>query len=302
VRPFPGALRAKIRSLLILHCQVACRSCSVGSLTVNPFENMIRRTLVTAAFFIAGMLSVSAATFTFSNTNAIVINDSPNPPTAASPYPSAIQVTGVNGATITKLTVQLVGFAHTFPSDVAVVLVGPEGQNSILMAYVGGASHTPITNVDLTLDDDAATYMPLDSQLVSGTYKPTTNTFSFPFPPPAPATNELMGAFLGNFKNTEPNGAWKLFVVDQYPADSGIITGGWSLTITTAPVLLSISNSQTNAVLSWTNTLVGYTLQATPSLAPPAWTNVNLAPIVISGNYTVTNAMTNRSTFYRLAK
>src|SRR4051794_11624322 len=136
---------------------------------------MIRRTLVTAAFFIAGLLSVSAATFTFSNTNAIVISDNT---VAASPYPSAIQVAGVNGSTITKVTVQLIGFAHTFPSDVAVVLVGPEGQNSILMAYVGGSTHTPVTNVDLTLDDDAASYLPLDSQLVSGTFKPTTNTFS----------------------------------------------------------------------------------------------------------------------------
>jgi subtilisin-like proprotein convertase family protein len=263
---------------------------------------MIRRTLITTAFFIAGLSSVTAATFTFSNTNVIVINDSASPPTPASPYPSALQVTGVNGSTITKVTVQLHGFAHTFPSDVAIVLVGPEGQNSILLANVGGTSKIAVTNLELTLDDDAASYLPLDSQLASGTYKPTTNTFLFPFAPPAPATNELMGAFLGNFKNTEPNGAWNLFVVDQYPDDSGIITGGWSLTITTAPVLLSISRTQTNAVLSWTNALAGYTLQATPSLVPAAWTAVSPAPIVISGNYTVTNAMTNRSTFYRLAK
>jgi subtilisin-like proprotein convertase family protein len=263
---------------------------------------MIRHTSITVTIFFTGLLSVSAATFTFSNTNAIVINDSANPPTAASLYPSPVQVTGVDGSTITKVTVQLHGFAHTFASDVAIVLVGPEGQNSILMANVGGPSKIAVTNLELTLDDDAASYLPLDSQLVSGTFKPTTNTFSFSYAPPAPATNELMGAFLGNFKNTEPNGAWKLFVVDQSSEDSGIITGGWSLTLTTTPVLLSISKSQTNAVLSWTNALTGYTLQATPSLAPAAWTNVSPAPVVISGNYTVTNAMTNSSTFYRLAK
>jgi len=66
--------------------------------------------------------------------------------------------------------------------------------------------------------------------------------------------------------------------------------------------MLSIAKSQTNAVLSWTNTVIGYTLQATPTLSPPAWTNVNIAPVVVSGNNVVTNAMTNSTVFYRLAK
>jgi hypothetical protein len=263
---------------------------------------MTIRAILVAAVVITGFTSAMAGTFTFSNTNAIAINDSPNPPTMANPYPSTNLVSGLGGSIISKVTVQLHGFAHTFPSDVAIVLVGPEGQNSILLAHVGGSSKIAVTNIDLTLDDDASDYLPLNSQLVSGTFKPTTNTFSFPFPPPAPSTNQIMGAFLGSFKNTEPNGTWNLFVVDQYPDDSGVITGGWSLTITTAPVLLSISKTGTNAILSWTNAVTGYTLQATPSLAPAAWTNVSPSPVIVSGNYTVTNAITNNSTFYRLAK
>jgi hypothetical protein len=265
---------------------------------------MIARTLLasTAAVLIAGLASVSGATFTFSNTNDIIINDSANPPTMASPYPSTNVVTGLDGSIISKVTVQLFGFAHTFPSDVAVLVVGPEGQNSILMANVGGSTRTPVTNVDLTFDDDAASYLPLESQIVSGTFKPTTNTFSFSFPQPAPSSNEIMGAFLGSFKGTDPNGVWNLFVVDDYPSDSGVITGGWSLTITTVPVLLSITKMQTNAVLSWTNAVTGYTLQTTPSLAPGSWTNVNIAPVIVAGYYTVTNAVTNRAMFYRLAK
>ena len=265
---------------------------------------MIRRALITAALFLAGLSSVIAATFTFSNTNAIAINDSPTPPTAASPYPSTNQVSGIVGSYLTKVTVQIHGFAHQVPTDVDIVLVGPGGQNAVLMGNVGKLNlPSPATNIDLVIDDDAAANMPLDQDLTSGTYKPTQrNVFQFDFPPPAPATSNLMGPTLENFKNTDPNGTWRLFVVDDSSPDSGVITGGWSLTLTTAPVLLSISTSQTNAVLSWTNALAGYTLQATPSLAPVAWTNVSPAPIVISGNYTVTNAMTNRSTFYRLAK
>ncbi|HEX4265150.1 MAG TPA: hypothetical protein VH597_12490, partial [Verrucomicrobiae bacterium] len=91
-------------------------------------------------------------------------------------------------------------------------------------------------------------------------------------------------------------------VVDDNGGDSGVINGGWSLTITTTPVLLSIARQQTNAVVSWTNTVTGYTLQATPSLRPPAWTNVQTAPVGVSGRFVVTNNIAPGAAFYRLIK
>jgi len=263
---------------------------------------MNMRNLIAGAMLISGISTVAAGTVTFSNTNAIVINDSLAPPTIATPYPSTNIVAGLDGSIISKLTVQLRGFGHGFPSDVSILLVGPQGQNSILMAQVGGSARTPVTNLDFTFDDDASSNLPLETELMSGTFKPTTNTFSFSYPSPAPSTNEIMGAFLGNFKNTDPNGVWSLFVVDQYPTDAGVIAGGWSLEVTTTPLTLSIAKSQADAILSWTNAVTGYTLQASPTLSPPAWTNVSIAPVVVSGNYVVTNAMTNSTEFYRLAK
>jgi hypothetical protein len=254
--------------------------------------------------FTTGLSSAVAGTFTFSNTNAIIINDSTNPPTVATPYPSTNLVSGITGSYVTKVTVQIFGFAHTFPADVDIVLVGPGGQNAVLMGNVG-TENLPqaATNINLTLDDDAASSMPLDTDLVSGTFKPTQrNAFQFDFPAPAPANTNLMGTLLANFKNINPNGTWRLFVVDDTSPDSGVITGGWSLTFTTAPVLLSISRAGTNAILSWTNAATGYALQASPSLSPASWTNVSPAPVIVSGNYTVTNAMTNNSTFYRLTQ
>ena len=265
---------------------------------------MTIRTLFTAAVLISGLSTVAAGTFTFSNTNAIVINDSAAPPTAASPYPSTNVVSGIIGSYVTKVTVQIYGFAHTFPADVDMVLVGPGGQNVILMGNVGKLNlPAPATNIDLTLDDDAAANMPLDTDLVSGTFKPTQRQpFQFDFPAPAPTTASLTGTNLSNFQNVNPNGTWSLYVVDDTEANSGVITGGWGLTLTTAPVALSIAASQTNAVLSWTNAAAGYTLQATPSLSPATWANVGISPVQISGNYVVTNAMMNRATFYRLAQ
>ncbi len=258
---------------------------------------------LTAAVFLVGTAPMIAGTFTFSNTNAVVINDGETPPTIASPYPSTNQVTGLAGSIVTKVTVELSGFAHQFPSDVDIILVGPQGQNAVLMGNTGSETKSPVTNLDLILDDAAASNLPLDTPLVSGTFKPTQrNPFAFDFPAPAPPNSALMGTFLSNFIGTAPDGTWSLYVVDDTSPDSGVITGGWSLTITTTPLLLSITRQQTNAILSWTNAAVGLTLQSTPSLSSSTWSNV-LDPVgSIAGNYTVTNAITTNRTFYRLAK
>lgn len=249
---------------------------------------------------LGSVASANAGTFTFSNTNTIVINDSDSPPTAAAPYPSTNVVSGLNGS-ISKVTVSLYGFAHTFPSDVDIVLVGPGGQNAIAMSNVGGSTtKMPVTNIDLTLDDDASAYLPVTNALVSGTFKPTQgdpNPFLFNFPPPAPPTAQLMGPHLSNFKNTDPNGTWSLYVVDDSGGDSGVITGGWSLTISTPPEVLSIKQQQTNSILSWPD--AGYTLQASPSLTG-TWTNVNVVPVDVKGFFTVTNPATAPRLFYRL--
>lgn len=265
---------------------------------------MTKRTLIAAAVLIGAASTVAAGTVTFSNTNVIVINDSASPPTQASLYPSPIVVSNVVGSYVTKVTVQINGFNHAFPADVDVVLVGPQGQNAVLMGNVGTENQPQgATNLNLTIDDDAAASMPLDTDLVSGTYKPTQRqAFQFDFPAPAPATSNLRGATLVNFKNVNPNGAWKLYVVDDTTPDSGVISNGWSLSISTAPVVLSIARAQTNAVLSWTNAATGYTLQASSSLSQPAWTNVNITPADFLGNFVVTNAVTNKTLFYRLAQ
>jgi len=268
-------------------------------------SEMNMRTFITAAAtIISGVSTVAAGTLTFSNTNAIVINDSTSPPTVASPYPSSITVSNITAAYVTKVTVQIHGFAHTFPSDVDIVLLGPGGQNSVLMGNVGTENQPqPATNIDLTIDDEASSGMPLDADLVSGTYRPTQRqTFAFDFPAPAPATSNLMGPTLANFKGTNPNGTWSLYIVDDTNPDSGVITGGWSLTLTTAPVLLSIARAQTNVIISWTNAATGYTLQASPSLSSPAWTNIAAQPAMTGGNFVVTNALGDSPAFYRLTK
>ena len=177
-----------------------------------------------------------AGAATFSNSGTITINDGScsvgGSAAAATPYPSAITVSGLTG-TVADVNVMLTGLSHTFPDDVDVLLVGPQGQSTILMADTGG--NAPVSGVNLTFDDAAATSLPDEAQIVSGTYKPTVGTpngcpVPSSFPAPAPAGPD--GSSLSVFNGTDANGTWSLYVIDDSNQDVGSISGGWSLDIT----------------------------------------------------------------------
>jgi subtilisin-like proprotein convertase family protein len=182
-----------------------------------------------------------AAAQTFSNTAPITINDSgaclvggPSPaPGAASPYPSQITVSGLGE--VTDVNVTITGLSHSFPDDVDVLLVGPGGQSTLLMADSGGGE-PGVSGVDVTFDDAAAASLPDGTAFASGTYKPTigtgdvsTCTVPASFPSPAPAGP--YGSSLSVFNGTNPNGTWSLYVIDDDEVDVGSIAGGWSLEI-----------------------------------------------------------------------
>ena len=148
-----------------------------------------------------------------------------------SPYPSSIGVSGLTG-TISKVTVTLNNINHTFPDDVDVLLVGPTGANAIIMSDAGGSAD--INNVTLVFDDAAASPLPDASLLTSGTFQPTNYAPVDTFPAPAPAPSG--GSVLSVFNGTNPNGVWRLYVVDDSLNDFGSISGGWCLTITRANI------------------------------------------------------------------
>jgi subtilisin-like proprotein convertase family protein len=161
----------------------------------------------------------------FSNTAAIQIPDSGQ----ATPYPSEIEVSGLNRGKIRDVNLSLNSFSHTHPDDVDVLLVGPQGQNAIVMSDAGGG--TNVSNITLTLDQEAASALPNNNQLQSGRYEPNNygpdGDDAFPAPAPAPRG----GSSLSIFDGTQPNGTWQLFVVDDAAVDIGEIAGGWTLTI-----------------------------------------------------------------------
>lgn len=165
----------------------------------------------------------------FSNSDYIGLNDLL---ATSSPYGSSIIVSGQNGV-ISNLKVTINGFSHPAPSDVDILLVGPNGTSAIIMSDVGGATSG---SVNLTFDDNAPSIGNVFT-ITSGTYGPANNfneSLSDTFPSPAPFRPYGQPS-LGNFNGTSPNGEWRLFVVDDQNGNSGTISGGWSLDLTTTP-------------------------------------------------------------------
>jgi hypothetical protein len=180
----------------------------------------------------------------FSNPAAITINTSG----AATPYPSAINVSGLTG-TITSVSLTINGFSHTFVSDVGMVLVGPTG--AAFDFQDGPGDLASMSNVTYTVSDSGATQLPQNGAWAAGTFKPA-NYFSDNYPAPGPGTvynnpgpfSGGTATFASTFNGTAPNGTWNLYIFDFVVGDSGSLAGGWTLNITTATATAGLMISE----------------------------------------------------------
>jgi hypothetical protein len=174
-------------------------------------------------------------TRTFTNATEITIADAVDlHPSAATPFPSVIEVTGFTNGRIRDVNLTLHGFSHPYPGDVDILLAAAHlpGQNALVMSDTGDDIDHAVSNLTLTLDDQAADVLPENGLLVSGTFRPT-DYAGFPAPPDVfPGQTPSGNAALSVFNSSDPNGTWQLFVVDDQDGDAGSIGGGWSLEIT----------------------------------------------------------------------
>ncbi len=182
-----------------------------------------------------GLTTIQTTTLT--NSAAITIPDVGK----ATSYPSTLTVSGLTGA-VTKVTATLQGYSHSWPDDVDVLLVGPGGQRVMLMGDCGGGNAR--NGVTLSFDDAALSSVPDSAAIPSGTYKPTNiDSTSDNFPSPAPGAP--FATTLAVFNGQNPNGNWLLYVQDDGSLDSGSITQGWTLSITTSNLSCCVSAGQT---------------------------------------------------------
>jgi formylglycine-generating enzyme required for sulfatase activity len=68
------------------------------------------------------------------------------------------------------------------------------------------------------------------------------------------------------------------------------------------PLILSIAPAANQVVLSWPTSASNYVLQSTINLFPAAWSMVTNVPVVVNGQYTVTNRISGTQQFYRLSQ
>jgi len=162
-------------------------------------------------------------------------------------YPSPITVAG-GPVQIGSIRVTLYDFFHIFPDNIDVLLVGPGGQEFVLMGDAGGSiAIDPTMPVTLTFTDTAGQVLPDSGPLVTGNFEPTTwetpvSNFPAPAPPgpyvePGPAVGGTPSLF-STFGLTNANGVWNLYVRDDagtlQAVNSGCFNGGWGLEFNTS--------------------------------------------------------------------
>jgi subtilisin-like proprotein convertase family protein len=181
-------------------------------------------------------LPESAGAQTFTNATSISIPSLG----AATPYPSTITVAGLSSP-IGRISLTLNGLSHTFPDDLDVLLVAPDGARLIVMSDAGGLN--AVTSLNITLSDSAVIPLPDSAALTSGTFRPGNFlTVADPFAGPAPAVTGAdspapggTATFNSQFGGHTGNGVWSLYLMDDASGDTGTISGGWTLTFAPLP-------------------------------------------------------------------
>jgi type 1 fimbria pilin len=206
--------------------------------------------VLSVAVSVIAALTGKAFSATFTNSSSIEL------PGPGSSNGTSISVSGLGNSIANEsgqtVSVELKDFSSTDLSDVGLVLVGPTGAALALLG--GGGGSQDATDLTIAFNDTAASLVPQNAALPSGTYKPTQygSIGSFPSPGPGLAYNSPstfgVSTFLDTFVGTNPNGTWSLYAIDPVSGDSGEISEGWTLQINAVPEPASLSLVAVSAI------------------------------------------------------
>ena len=77
----------------------------------------------------------------------------------------------------------------------------------------------------------------------------------------------------------------------------------FSISLPANPPQLTMTSSGADVILSWPQDAEGFTLESATNLVSPTWTTNNLpTPVIVIGQYTVTNPISGTQQFFRLAQ
>ncbi|WP_439151887.1 HYR-like domain-containing protein [Winogradskyella sp.] len=137
-----------------------------------------------------------------SNTESFII-------TNGSPVDAEATVAGIPAnATITDITVDLLGVTHSWAGDLEITLVSPTGVETLLLIGDQGGFGDTFTDNNLSFDDTGASLDDIVFE-ADGVYMPQDGTFA-----------DFIGTLAG-----DQNGTWVLNVVDDAGGDDGEFDG-----------------------------------------------------------------------------
>lgn len=137
-------------------------------------------------------------------------------------------VTGMDGV-ITDVNVLVPGIFHQNGADLEMLLLGPRGGASVLMA---DSCPGDVRYEGWRFDDEAASYPPVEAPCPTATYKPVGRSDQ-----PFPGVPSGVDSPLSKLDLRDPNGSWTLQVLDDHPFDafSGLLLQRFELQIQTRP-------------------------------------------------------------------
>lgn len=192
--------------------------------------------LVATAMALAAAPTASAEVLTAAGGNVPIVD-------GVSPqYPSTIEVAGGDGL-ITNVQVTL-NVSHTNPDDLDIQLISPDGDSVTLMSDACGAGD--LSAAALTLSDTAPAVLSDAGPCGTGTFRPGAHggADTWPSPPGTGSGSTVLASFAGE----DPNGAWRLYVLDDAAGDVGSLS--WTITITTTRAEVVIPASGTGGIAS----------------------------------------------------
>jgi subtilisin-like proprotein convertase family protein len=249
-------------SLRIVPTGAATGNATITIFAIDP-EGATNETVQTIAVTVNPIAQPVAG-----NPTTINLPDGTGGPQVGSPYPSVVNVSGVSGS-VGRVDVSLIDVEHTNPEDIGVMLVSPDGRAVVLMRSAGG---------DTDVNDIRLTFSTLGTANISDAGPLTTSTNltedhgngDFPVTAPAgfPYADEIDA-----FQGALANGRWELYAYDTTDnGASGMIRGGWVMTIYPAPTIANIP----------TQTLQEGSAASPPGVVPVVPEDVNTITVNIS--------------------
>jgi hypothetical protein len=220
---------------------------------------------------------------------------------------AVVSISVISAAPVPTVTAAISGVADGSSYDYTITLTntGAAALNSVWYGWTTNGNNLPSDPTN------AANSLGWGNELSGNSIK-WTNSSGTALAPGASATFTFVSSSAPSTISTSPSGESVAYVgaIDFSEGKAGDSTAAFSPTlvsgpppvVSNSPPELAVTAASNSIVLAWATNGAGFTLQTTTNLLPlPFWTIVSNAPLIVNGQYTVTNIVSGAQQFFRLA-